>query len=252
MMGGSVANDTDPNARVVKPLHEAADRQSLPSASEREPGSREEPTYDAAWTARMLNSMAAWRRRDRRLVRDADSAGRGYVAYHATARPANATEGARMDRGTVEIADGESARWEQDQQRLERAATTIVLARRRSSGWLALAVLLAGLGTAGVIWAGRMTDRWAAHKRPANVTASALPQPTATAPAALPPVSTENDRDLAAPIGIGSAQLRTMTATPRREPPMRSHPAVAPAPAPAMAVGADAGDRPFVDVVNRY
>jgi hypothetical protein len=255
-MGRPVASDTDPGIGPVKPPKQG-DERSPASATGAAPTSPDEGKYDAAWTARVLNSMAAWGRRERGLVRGSDSAGRGYVAYDATARPASATAEKHTDLGSVEVA--ESLQREQERQRAERTATTIVIGRQRWPWRWLVAACLTAMATIFPIWANRPTARSQATAHPA-VALPRSPQPEmvgprvpseATATAAAAPVLSAQDSQAstAAPVAI-SDRPRSPVAIPKQEPMVRSRAPQTSAPTPR--IGVDGGPHEFVDVVTRY
>jgi hypothetical protein len=255
-MGRLVASDSDPGARVVKPLKQR-DERSPASATGAEPTSPEQSTYDAAWTARVLNSMAAWGRRERGLVRGRDSAGRGYVAYDATASPASATPEKHADLASVKVAD--SIRREQESQLAERTATTLVIAgQRRQRRWL-LAAFLAALAAIFALWANRTNSPSEATAHP-EAAVPRSPQPEMVAPrmlseavataATAPVLSAQDSQGSTAARVATSDRPRSLVATPTREPSVRSHAPHASAATPL--VGFDAGSHEFVDVVTRY
>jgi hypothetical protein len=255
-MGRPVASDTDPGIGPVQPLKQG-DEHSPASTTGAEPASPQEGTYDAAWTARVLNSMAAWGRRERQLVRGRDSAGRGYVAYDTTARPASVTAEKHADLGSVEVTD--SIRREQECERGQRAATTLVIGRRRRPSPWVLAMSLGAVAAIFAIWANRPHSRSQATAHP-EVAAPRSPQPEMVAPRVLSePVATaaiapllspqDSQASTAAPVATGD-RPRSVVAIPKREPSVRSHAPGASAPAPL--IGVDAGSHEFVDVVTRY
>jgi hypothetical protein len=244
MVERRVEGDFDCARAEGTPPATSAERR-FPIASESPTAMDETPHEEAAWTERMLNSLVASGRRERGLQRRPHSDARSYAAYDAVAQPAAPTAKGTVDRGTVEVAPGEAAPCEQEDERARRVATTVTLRPRRSSwSWIAVAAVACGMACAAAMaWpAKRATD----VPPPRPLAAATAPEsPTVHASGASEPAVP------ARPATTGTVEARPAVAPVTRiaEPPNRPPLTATPTPSGSDAHGAH---RPFVDVVNRY
>jgi hypothetical protein len=207
-------------------------------------------TYDATWTERMLNSLVAWGRRERGLMRHAHSDAGSYVAYSARPQPIPATARGAVDRGTVEFEPSEDERRARLALRAAYAATTVVIHRKRvARRWLVLAACaIGGLGMIGT-YRGRASTT--SLRGNAGIVPTTTPVAT-TQPSTFVPVPSETVADPTIPATTTSVERPVVAAPPRRHAPPQPRPQARTAVVPPASSSHGETHRDFVDVVNHY
>lgn len=248
----SDSGDTGASVALPKAAHQEPNAGLADHSSSEAPNEREEGTRDTAWTVRLLGSLVAWGRRDRGLVRSAQSAGHDYAAYDAPATAPRVTARGRVDLGTVEVADTSRLcppKEDHDKLRAERAAPTVKVAfRRRSRRW-AVAACLAALGAT-----------WVAAKH--RFASQSVSEPSGVATRAPAPASPRADPSLSpqlasvpsesSPPSAANVDRQTMPSAPKREPAASKHEPLKVAPSPSSSEAHGPAGRQFIDVMTRY
>ncbi len=239
--------EPDPDAYVPASKPQAADDTGLPDTP---PTITKDDAYDATWTERMLNSLVAWGRRDRALLRHAHSDARSYVAYSARARPIAAAAKGTVDRGTVELEPSEDAEGALHALRAQYAATTVVIHHKRFSWWW-VALAVCATGGLCLIETNRdvkttTTSRSDAEK-PSHTLSAEKPPPWVPAPAPTEPVALP-----VSPAATASPERRSFVDTPRRQSRAQLQVQATINAAPTASSSLGKAHREFVDVVNQY
>jgi hypothetical protein len=241
--------------RPAEPDHDAYVPESKPRAEDEidlpdtPPTITTDDAYDATWTERMLNSLVAWGRRDRALVRHAHSDARSYVAYSARARLIPAAPKGTVDRGTVELEPSDDAHRALHALRAQYAASTVVVHPKRFSWWW---VVLAVCATGGLCLIGTNRDSKTTTTSRGDATNSSHTLPAETSPPLVPaPAPTEPVAVPASPAATASPERHSFVDPPRRQPRAQAHQSTTHGTPPASSSLGKA-HREFLDVVNQY